>query len=83
MNTRVVCINDTNLPNGAEVVKGDEYTVLDKFINSYDQVVYIIEGVSNEGRTRFGLPWRGYAATRFKVIEGFEKVEQMIEHILN
>ena len=48
MNTRVVCINDTNLPKGAEVVKGDEYTVLDKFINSYDQVVYIIEGVSNE-----------------------------------
>ena len=84
MAMRVLCINDTDLPKGAEVVKGDEYTVLDKFINSYDQVVYLIEGVSNEGRTRFGLPWHGYASTRFRVVDdAATKVERFIEELLN
>jgi len=80
---RVICINDSKLPKGAEVVKGEEYNVLEKFINSYDQVVYIIDGVANEGTTRFGLPWHGYASTRFSVVEQSDKVEHNVEHILN
>ncbi len=47
----VVCINDKNLPEGAAVVKGREYNVVEEFINNYDQRVYIIEGIVNEGTT--------------------------------
>jgi hypothetical protein len=61
----VVCINDKNMPEGAVVVKGREYTVVEEFVNNYDQRVYIIEGIVNEGTTRMGLRWIGYDASRF------------------
>jgi hypothetical protein len=54
MSEKVVCINDKNLPEGAEVVEGKEYTVLE------------IEGINNKGRTKMGLAWLGYRAERFK-----------------
>jgi hypothetical protein len=61
----VVCINDKNLPEGAVVVKGREYIVIKEFMNNYDQRVYIIEGIVNEGITKMGLRWIGYDASRF------------------
>ena len=61
----VVCINDSRLPEGAQVVKGREYNVVDEFVNNYDQRVFIIEGIANEGTTRMGLRWIGYDANRF------------------
>lgn len=66
---KVVCINDAKLPNGANVTKGQEYEVIEKFINFADQVVYIISGVVNEGRTQFDMPWRGYNAERFATLD--------------
>jgi hypothetical protein len=79
----VVCIDDTKLPPGAEVVKGQEYEVVEKFVNSYDQIVYILEGVENKGRTRFGLPWIGYAARRFKTLDKVEEVAHEYDYMLN
>ena len=61
----VICINDKNMPEGAVVVKGREYTVIEEFVNNYDQRVYIIEGKINEGTTKMGLRWIGYDASRF------------------
>ena len=81
---KVICINDRMLPIGANIKKDKEYEVIEKFINSYDEVVYIIGGAVNSGRTRFGLPWEGYKATRFtnQTDEVEELVEEMIEEIL-
>ena len=75
---KVTCINDAKLPNGANVIKGQEYEVVEKFVNFADQVVYIIAGVTNEGTTRFDMPWHGYDATRFAKTETIE--EKAIEH---
>lgn len=61
----VICINDKNLPGGAAVIKGREYTVIEEFLNNYDQRVYIIEGIVNQGTTKMGLRWMGYDASRF------------------
>jgi len=33
--------------------------------NNYDQRVFIIEGIANEGTTKMGLRWVGYDASRF------------------
>ena len=33
---KVVCINDKNLPQGAEVVNGREYYVVDEFVNNFE-----------------------------------------------
>jgi hypothetical protein len=62
---QVVCINDSKLPEGAQVIKGREYIVVDEFVNNYDQRVFIIEGIANEGTTKMGLRWIGYDANRF------------------
>jgi hypothetical protein len=48
MSEKVVCINDKNLPEGAEVVEGKEYTVLETFNNQFDQRVLILEGINNK-----------------------------------
>jgi hypothetical protein len=61
----VLCINADKLPPGAEIKEGNTYSVLSEFNNNFDQKVYIIKGVTNEGRTKFGLPWIGYRADRF------------------
>ena len=62
---QVVCINDKNMPEGEAVVKGREYNVVEEFVNNYDQRVYIIEGIVNDGTTKMGLRWVGYDAARF------------------
>jgi hypothetical protein len=62
---KVVCINDRKLPEGAEVVNGREYRVINEFINSYDQRVFIISGIRNKGTTKNGLMWHGYSSSRF------------------
>jgi hypothetical protein len=70
---QVVCINDSRLPEGAQVIKGREYNVVDEFVNNYDQRVYIIEGITNEGTTKMGLRWIGYDANRFAEPESLMK----------
>ena len=62
---KVVCINDKNLPQGAEVVNGKEYYVVNEFVNTFDQRVFIISGIANKGTTTLGLNWLGYCSTRF------------------
>lgn len=62
---KVVCINDKNLPQGAEVVNGREYYVVDEFVNNFEQRVFIISGIANKGTTTLGLNWLGYCSTRF------------------
>ena len=81
---KVICINDRMLPIGANVEKNKEYEVIGEYINSYDEVVYIIGGVVNKGRTKYGLPWEGYKAVRFtkQGNEVEELVEEMIEELL-
>lgn len=62
---KVICINDKNLPQGAKVIEGKEYLVEQEFPNMLDQRVYIIKGVPNEGRTKWGMRWKGYDSKRF------------------
>lgn len=78
---RVVCINDKNLPQGAEVIEGVEYTVEKTMTNIYDEVVYIIAGVNNQGVTKFGLKWTGYKANRFEKLDVVEikELEREVE----
>lgn len=66
---KVVCINDRKLPEGAEVINGKEYEVIEEFLNNYDQRVFIIAGIVNEGTTKMGLRWLGYDASRFADLE--------------
>jgi hypothetical protein len=61
----VLCINDNRLPPGANIQEGKEYEVMDQYKNMLDQVVYVIKGVNNQGRTKLGMEWRGYRAERF------------------
>lgn len=65
---KVICINDKNQPQGAEVIKDVEYVVLNDFMNAVGQKVFLIEGINNEGTTKMGFPWYGYAAERFAKI---------------
>ena len=62
---KVVCINDKNLPQGAEVVNGREYYVVVEFVNNFEQRVFIISGIANKGTTTLGLVWLGYCSSRF------------------
>ena len=62
---KLTCINDRNLPEGANVVNGREYYILDEFINGWEQRTYIVSGVNNKGTTKNGLRWQGYCASRF------------------
>ena len=80
---KVVCINDTKQPIGGQVVRGQEYEVLREFINNFDQKVYIIVGITNEGRTAMGLPWVGYNANRFSTQESVEVEEKEYMFALN
>lgn len=80
---KVVCIDDTKLPQGASVTKDTEYEVIEQYINAMEQKVYIIKGIVNEGRTQFGLHWIGYRAERFvpideKTIEVYDEYHMFI-----
>ena len=83
MMKKVICINDKQLPLGAEVVEGQTYTVRESFINSFDQRAYMLIGVRNKGRTQFGLPWNGYNSERFQDLEGVTHRESQVAHMLN
>ena len=72
----VKCIDDTKQPIGGQVIKGKEYQVQKHFINNFDQKVYIIVGITNEGRTAMGLPWKGYNANRFTDIDTQDNREE-------
>jgi len=61
----VLCIDDARLPIGANIIEGKEYEVIEQYTNMLDQVVYIINGVNNEGTTKLGMNWKGYRAERF------------------
>jgi len=80
---KVICINDKQLPPGAEVVEGQTYTVRESYINSFDERVYVLMGVRNMGRTKYGLPWNGYKAQRFEEIEGIENKKEEVSYALN
>ncbi len=73
---KVVCINDKQLPAGAEVIEGEIYVVREAFVNSFDQRAYMLVGVRNLGRTKYGLPWQGYNAERFETVEGVKEVHE-------
>ena len=66
---QVICVNDTQLPEGAYVMFDMEYEVEHEYINALDQRVYIIKGLVNEGTTRLGMKWVGYRADRFREVE--------------
>ena len=80
---KVVCINDKNLPLGAKVVEGKEYKVVKEYVNFLDQRVYIIQGISNEGRTKLDLEWTGYDAKRFSDVENVSIEEKEVNFALN
>ncbi len=80
---KVICIDDKNLPAGAEIVEGEVYIVRESFVNSFDQRAYMLTGIRNLGRTRFGLPWQGYRSDRFDIIEGKEEKQEQTEYLYN
>jgi len=79
----VICINDKNLPQGAEVVEGKEYPITKEYLNFLDQKVYIVGGVNNEGRTKMGLEWTGYNAERFVDLQSTTIKEEEVNFALN
>lgn len=80
---KVLCINDKNLPSGANVKENQEYIVESEYVNGLDQKVYVIKGVNNEGTTKFGMRWYGYNAQRFRMSEDITMKEEKYEFALN
>jgi hypothetical protein len=80
---KVICVDDSNLPEGAQVIKDAVYEVESEFINLYDQRTYIILGVNNYGTTKMGLTWRGYNSNRFSDLkEDLVKTIKEEEYVL-
>ncbi len=80
---KVKCINDKNLPLGAQLNSGTVYEVESEYLNALDQRVYIIIGVPNEGMTKLGMRWIGYNSSRFKEVDKIEEVKVEYEYQLN
>jgi hypothetical protein len=80
---RVVCINDKNLPQGANIVEGKEYEIEREYLNALDQRVYIVKGAINEGTTKWGMLWIGYDSKRFSSLDSVELVEKEYIFALN
>ncbi len=84
---KVICINDSNQPIGANVVKNEHYEVESEHINTLlEQKAYIIKGLCNKGKTRFGTEWYGYNANRFATLDEDSLVyskEEELELVLN
>lgn len=80
---KVVCKDNSNLPQGAELKKDEEYMVIDDFQNAGGERVYILAGVNNEGKTKLGFPWKGYKATRFRITESTEMMMKEFDYSLN
>ena len=79
----VICIDDSNQPEGANVVKGTAYEIEDQFNNALDQKVFIIKGVNNWGHTKLGMKWIGYKAERFRLVNPIKEVEREYEYAMN
>lgn len=79
---KVTCTNDKNLPQGASVVEGTEYTIINNYVNNWGQRVYEFAETKNEGITDKGLMWKGYAAERFSKLENV-KSDVQYEFALN
>jgi len=80
---QVICVNDTQLPEGAYVMFDMEYEVDHEYINALDQRVYIINGLVNEGTTKLGMKWFGYRADRFREVEYAGMETSNYNHALN
>jgi hypothetical protein len=82
---KVVCINDKKLPQGAELTEGKEYEVVDEFVNSWDQKVYILKNTINGGITSKGMRWYGFDAIRFADLDSklVEDEEYLYNYVLN
>lgn len=81
----VICRNDKNLPQGAILIEGNKYTVIDEYMNQFEQKTYILKEVVNEGVTPRGLRWKGYRADRFEVdsINVKEIINKKYNFVLN
>jgi hypothetical protein len=77
---KVICINDRNLPQGAVLQEGQEYKVENEYVNNFEQRVYILYGMINEGTTKMGLRWVGYDASRFTDPETAQQVLEEQKH---
>jgi len=74
----LICVDAKNLPSGALLVEGREYTLLSERMNSYGEKIVFLEGIQNNGRTKMGLEWNGFKATRFKDTEKvYDEVEEV------
>lgn len=90
---KLMCINDKKLPEGANVVNGREYYILDEFINGFEQRAYIVSGVNNRGTTKNGLRWLGYCASRFADLDSLSlegameevtiEIKSILEYTIN
>lgn len=80
---KVICIDDKNLFEGAEVVEGKEYEVEFEFINNWGEKTYLIKGIKNEGLTSKKLKWYGYKASRFATPEKLEETVKEYNYALN
>jgi hypothetical protein len=83
MDKTVICINDKNLPQGAKVTEGEEYTIVKEFINQFDQRTYILKETINEGMTSKGLHWFGYNAERFRSLTSDSIKKEEYQFALN
>ena len=80
----IKCINDKNLPQGANIVEGKKYTVISSRMNNYEQKIVFLVGVANNGTTKMGLEWNGYDAKRFgTTIDDLLAVESEEEVLTN
>lgn len=85
---KVLCVNDKNLPEGANIVAGKSYTPVKKVVDSFGTPAYLLKEVESEGNTGNGLFWYGFACSRFVVTdsdvsEPLEKEEALEISILN
>lgn len=80
---QVICINDRNLPLGANITKDTTYTVIREYLNMLDQKVYILKETVNEGYTKMGMKWTGYNAERFVETNTIAAVSTNYEMALN
>ena len=79
----VTCINDSNLPQYAEIVKDQEYIVESSRVNSYGQKIVFLVGIRNNATTDMGLEWNGYEAKRFAQPTSEAIEEEEVEFAMN
>jgi len=79
----VICIDNNNLPQGAELYEGREYEIEHSETNMMQQKIVFIKGIVNEGTTKAGFPWRGFKSERFVDTENIYKEEKEVNYALN